>query len=404
MRRLWRHVAGAGMAAWMAAAAAPAMALSFTPVQPAVGPQLVLPKGFEYQILISEGEQIRNGKFLRNNDLTVYLPLDGSDLGWLYVNHELRPGGGTRLTVAREGERWKVLEAVGVDFASVGGTWNNCAGSLTPWGTILSAEEYEPRTADEIPAGMVKDVNRYGWVVEVDPVTLRVTKHYAMGRFSHETALVMADRTTVYLTDDYRNGILAKFVADKPGDLSSGTLCVLDAANRRWIEVPKDRAVLNDVRSWALRHGATGFDRPEDIEYNPADGKLYLAITGDDRKPAPDNYGKVVRIDPQTLQMETFIQGGPETGMFNPDNLQLDPQGNLWIFEDKYDDFINARYGNNAVWVASTKDGSLRRFAQLPNGSEGTGPSFTPDGKTLFFSVQHPDPPWKASVVAIRGL
>ncbi len=29
-------------------------------------------------------------------------------------------------------------------------------------------------------------------------------------------------------------------------------------------------------------------------------------------------------------------------------------------------------------------------FANCPKGSEGTGPTFTPDGATLFLSIQHP--------------
>lgn len=403
----WRGVAGAvaacGLLAGLLAASLPAAALGFQPIDPVVSSNLVLPQGFRYQILMSEGDPMQNGTYLDRNDLTVYVPLDGSDLGYLYVSHELRRGGGTRLTLAREGEEWRVLQAVSVNFELVGGTWNNCAGSLTPWGTILSAEEYEPRRVQDIPEGMIRDVNRYGYIVEIDPVTLHVKKHHAMGRFSHETALVMPDRRTVYLTDDFRGGVLFRFVADRPEDLSSGTLYALDARGRRWIELPRDQAVLNEARAWALGHGASPFDRPEDIEYSPLDGTLYMAITGDNRKPAPDNYGRVVRINPVTLEVTTFVKGGPETGLFNPDNLQFDSEGNLWIFEDKYGEFINERYGNNAVWVAAP-DGQLRRFAQMPRGAEGTGPFFTPDGRTLFFSVQHPYAPWKDSVVAVRGL
>ncbi|HEY8415185.1 MAG TPA: alkaline phosphatase PhoX, partial [Thermaerobacter sp.] len=57
---------------------------------------------------------------------------------------------------------------------------------------------------------------------------------------------------------------------------------------------------------------------------------------------------------------------------------------------------------NNNVWVAD-RQGHLYRFASVPNGAEGTGPSFTPDGKNFFFSIQHPDAPWKDSVVVVRG-
>ena len=63
-----------------------------------------------------------------------------------------------------------------------------------------------------------------------------LVKHYATGRLSHETAAIMPDNKTVYITDDdsavyshetyntASGGVFFKFVADVAGDLSSGTL------------------------------------------------------------------------------------------------------------------------------------------------------------------------------------
>ncbi|MEA3227915.1 MAG: choice-of-anchor I family protein, partial [Campylobacterota bacterium] len=67
----------------------------------------------------------------------------------------------------------------------------------------------------------------YGWTPEVSIETngdATYTKHYAMGRMSHELSYVMPDRKTVYLSDDGTNVGLFMFVADKMEDLSAGTL------------------------------------------------------------------------------------------------------------------------------------------------------------------------------------
>ena len=38
----------------------------------------------------------------------------------------------------------------------------------------------------------------------------------------------------------------------------------------------------------------------------------------------------------------------------------------------------------------------MRRFLVAPPGCEVTGPVITPDGRTLFLNIQHPDPGWPA--------
>lgn len=143
-----------------------------------------------------------------------------------------------------------------IDFSAVGGLWDPCAGSVTPWNTHLGSEEF-PADARAVEAavtpnditddgrGMVRyfglnpetmtmedfravfDPYRYGYPVEVavdgggDAV---VSKHYAMGRISLELANVMPDRKTAYMTNDGTNTGLFMFVADKAGDLSAGRL------------------------------------------------------------------------------------------------------------------------------------------------------------------------------------
>lgn len=68
----------------------------------------------------------------------------------------------------------------------------------------------------------------YGWVPEIevtDASGATVTaNHFSMGRFSHELALVMPDRRTVYMSDDQRHAGFFMYVADRAEDLSSGTI------------------------------------------------------------------------------------------------------------------------------------------------------------------------------------
>ncbi|MBL8642386.1 MAG: DUF839 domain-containing protein, partial [Rhodospirillaceae bacterium] len=73
----------------------------------------------------------------------------------------------------------------------------------------------------------------------------------------------------------------------------------------------------------------------------------------------------------------------------NPDNIAFDPQGRIWITTDGGTDFGFA----DGLWAADvTGPGRAlsRAFFASPRGAEMTGPCFTPDGTSLFCSVQHP--------------
>ncbi len=72
-----------------------------------------------------------------------------------------------------------------------------------------------------------------------------------------------------------------------------------------------------------------------------------------------------------------------------PDNLGFDPSGRLWVVTDADTRLI----GNNGCFVVPTigpDRGRLTQVLSAPVGAEVCGCEFTPDGKTLFLSIQHP--------------
>ena len=129
-----------------------------------------------------------------------------------------------------------------VDTSKVHGLWITCGASLSPWGTHLSSEEYEPDAFSIASNAMFKaySKNLYGDETKANPyhyghmpeVTVNpdgtgsIKKHYCMGRISHELVQVMPDNRTALMGDDATNSAYFVFVADKEKDLSSGTLYV----------------------------------------------------------------------------------------------------------------------------------------------------------------------------------
>ena len=93
----------------------------------------------------------------------------------------------------------------------------------------------------------------------------------------------------------------------------------------------------------------------------------------------------------------TFVLGGEETGFSSPDNLAIDRNGNLWLTNDVSGSNIGkpeyAFSGNNGLYfipLAGHWAGQAIRVASAPKDAEFTGPQFSPDGQSLFLSVQHP--------------
>ncbi len=172
------------------------------------------------------------------------------------------------------------------------GSFGNCAGGTTPWGTVLSAEENfqsqvpEPVYADGtslVPGkrpfalddeelygqGNVFGLagNKYGWIVEVDPANPNDygTKHTWLGRYRHEAVGVRVEAgkpLAFYSGCDRRGGHVYKFVSsDKVQDpknransqlLTEGMLYAAKFnpdGTGRWIPLKADTPIDPDLPS-----------------------------------------------------------------------------------------------------------------------------------------------------------
>lgn len=248
------------------------------------------------------------------------------------------------------------------------GTFANCAGGETPWGTYLTAEENIQdyfAHLDRLQAR--KDVDpfiveahrrfrmwkkqslynwdvadprfdlavtptepfRFGWIVEIDPLDPASTpiKRTALGRFAHEGAspvIARNGRVAVYMGDDDKFEYVYKFVSDGRFDandraanrnlLERGTLYVarFDANGRgRWLPLVFDpKGPLN---------AAAGFRSQADVLIKARMAAYLLGATPMDRPEdveANPTTGRIyiacTRNESRTLEPGTVTYGGRE--------------------------------------------------------------------------------------------
>ena len=378
--------------------------------------KLIIPAEHKYQLILKEGDNYTEGGGLVGglNDFTAYVAKNNSNTdGYLSVNHETNPGGVTmaEINYNTSTKLWQLTKSRAVSFSapSLVQTIRNCSGGVTPWGTVVTAEESV--TSNDLNADGYKD---YGWLVEIDPATAQVMSHnqagtkdklWQMGIMNHENVVVNNAGTTAYYGEDGGTHMVYKYVMDTPNNLASGNLYVLKldqglsggnpvATTGQWIQIPnKLQADQNNTAALALSLGGTSFNGVEDVEISPLDGKIYFTAKGLD---------KVYRMTDNGMTLsnvETFVGGASTTYSFNTsqgvkteawgdgnDNLTFDELGNLWVLQDG---------GKNYIWVIgpdhTQTNPNVRLFASMPAGSEPTGLTFTPDKKFGFFSIQHPN-------------
>lgn len=443
----------------------------FGPLKSGSGDLLALPAGFTYEVVstsgttdIHDGTGKVIGKTPERPDGTTSVDYRGRLR--LIQNHEAGPGspapvplvegtvydrgvlggGCTVIETNRSGHRLS-------EWVGLSGTYSNCAGGPTPWGSWLTCEETEAKAGT---GTLEKD---HGYVFEVfpeGPSRQSPLPIKAWGRAPHEAVVVEPSRTRVYLTEDASRptGLLYRWSAPagyrlrpyiaqslKPNDGKLEALAVLTGDGSvlpdlayvtaaqigrpfatKWVTVPDRTAVTTSMRqqfsagqvthskklegAWGDRRGmyfvASFAFGASDLPVNATkhDGQLwhydYAAQTLTLVAYFP--YNEV--LHQETPGWEAGLGASLDLAFDGPDGCHVSPYGDLILTED----------GNTAnhvlAWNRETGAQAIaRNLIVLEKSSSGgnvysemTGPNFSPDGSVLFVNVQEP-----GHVFAIRG-
>ncbi|WP_394729686.1 alkaline phosphatase PhoX [Altererythrobacter sp. GH1-8] len=382
---------------------------------------LDLPEGFSYRIISCLGDAMDDGELVPDRgDGMGSFDLGNGKIA-LVRNHELRaehgpevyaeqgflrgegggflPGGTTTIILDAE------TLAVERQFRSLAGTWENCAGGVTPWGSWLTCEE-PGRFRRKIRDG-------HGWVFEVPasatgPVPAVPLK--AMGRFEHEAACVDPATGIVYLTEDREDGLFYRFIPDVPGQLAQGgrlqalaVEAVPDTRNQnqpvveagvihwtRWIDMDNVESPADDLRQRGAAKGASLFFRGEGIHMG--DSEIYFCCTGGGTAKCGQIFRLLPGRDGGVDRLELFFESESKEQFYYGDNLTIAPNGDLIVCEDEYADLVDNRL------IGITPEGKPYVFGRLNIQTELAGACFSPDGQYLFVNAYSP-----TKTFAIRG-